>query len=115
MQSGADKMKAELDRPISPSAADDSLFQRHRRPARGCLLRSSSGLLQQIVSPVKWEQTMKLLIAEGGEGARFVELAPNRHLAGLAKRINRRIADRKPCDRCQMQKSEVQNGRMKTG
>jgi [acyl-carrier-protein] S-malonyltransferase len=48
-------------------------------------------LVEQIVSPVKWEQTMKLLIAEGGDGARFVELAPNRHLAGLAKRINRRL------------------------
>jgi hypothetical protein len=32
-----------------------------------------------------------LLIAQGGDGARFVELAPNRHLAGLAKRINRRL------------------------
>ena len=26
-----------------------------------------------------------------GEGARFVELAPGRTLAGLAKRINRRL------------------------
>jgi [acyl-carrier-protein] S-malonyltransferase len=48
-------------------------------------------LVQQIVSPVRWEQTMKTLIDAGGEGARFVELAPNRHLAGLAKRINRRL------------------------
>ncbi len=33
---------------------------------------------------------MKTLIATS-EPARFVELAPNRHLAGLAKRINRRL------------------------
>ena len=34
---------------------------------------------------------MKTLIADGGSGARFIELAPNRHLAGLAKRIRRRL------------------------
>ena len=47
-------------------------------------------LVAQIVSPVKWEQTMQTLIALGAE-ARFVELAPGRTLAGLAKRINRRL------------------------
>jgi [acyl-carrier-protein] S-malonyltransferase len=90
MQSGADKMKVELDRaafdvPVksvysnvtaAPHTDSDSIKRR---------------LVEQIVSPVKWEQTMKLLIAEGGDTARFVELAPNRHLAGLAKRINRRL------------------------
>jgi [acyl-carrier-protein] S-malonyltransferase len=48
-------------------------------------------LVEQIVSPVRWEQTMTALIAAGGDGPRFVELAPNRHLAGLAKRISRRL------------------------
>ena len=47
-------------------------------------------LMEQIVSPVKWEQTMKTLIA-ANETGRFIELAPNRHLAGLAKRISRRL------------------------
>jgi [acyl-carrier-protein] S-malonyltransferase len=46
-------------------------------------------LVDQIVQPVRWEQTMMALIA-GGE-ARFIELAPGRTLAGLAKRINRRL------------------------
>jgi len=46
-------------------------------------------LVEQIVSPVLWEDTMVKLIAT--EGARFVELAPGRTLAGLAKRINRRL------------------------
>jgi len=45
-------------------------------------------LVDQIVSPVQWERTMKALLTD--EGARFVELAPGRTLAGLAKRINRR-------------------------
>jgi len=52
--------------------------------------RSNSGLSSRLF-PREVEQTMKLLIAEGGDTARFVELAPNRHLAGLAKRINRRL------------------------
>ena len=46
-------------------------------------------LVAQIVSPVQWERTMKTLLPI--EGARFVELAPGRTLAGLAKRINRRL------------------------
>ena len=47
-------------------------------------------LVQQIVSPVRWEQTMQTLVAAGGD-ARFIELSPGRTLAGLAKRINRRL------------------------
>jgi [acyl-carrier-protein] S-malonyltransferase len=47
-------------------------------------------LIEQIVSPVQWERTMKALIAQDEQG-RFIELAPGRTLAGLAKRINRRL------------------------
>ena len=47
-------------------------------------------LVQQIVEPVRWEQTMQALISEAPAG-RFIELAPGRTLAGLAKRINRRL------------------------
>jgi [acyl-carrier-protein] S-malonyltransferase len=46
-------------------------------------------LVDQIVSPVQWEQTMKTLLANDTQ--RFIELAPGRTLAGLAKRINRRL------------------------
>ena len=45
-------------------------------------------LVEQIVNPVRWEQTMTAL-ASCGE-ARYIELAPGRTLAGLLKRINRR-------------------------
>jgi [acyl-carrier-protein] S-malonyltransferase len=47
-------------------------------------------LVQQIVEPVRWEQTMQALIVEAPNG-KFVELSPGRTLAGLAKRINRRL------------------------
>ena len=46
-------------------------------------------LVDQIVKPVCWEQIMVKLVAQ--DGARFVELAPGRTLAGLARRINRRL------------------------
>jgi [acyl-carrier-protein] S-malonyltransferase len=46
-------------------------------------------LIDQIVKPVRWEQTMQTLVARGE--ARYVELAPGRVLTGLLKKINRRL------------------------
>jgi [acyl-carrier-protein] S-malonyltransferase len=93
MQPAADRLKAELamvkfSPPLTPVYSNVT-GELHTDPAA-----IQSLLLEQLVSPVRWEQTMKTLIASGGEGVetpRFVELAPNRHLAGLAKRINRRL------------------------
>jgi [acyl-carrier-protein] S-malonyltransferase len=44
---------------------------------------------EQIVSPVRWEQTMQSVLAQGE--SRFVELAPGRALTGFLKKINRRL------------------------
>lgn len=46
-------------------------------------------LVDQITHAVRWQQTMGTLVAAGD--ARYIELAPGRTLAGLAKRINRRL------------------------
>jgi len=46
-------------------------------------------LFDQIVKPVRWEQTMQAMLANGD--ARWVELAPGRVLTGLLKKINRRL------------------------
>jgi [acyl-carrier-protein] S-malonyltransferase len=90
MQIGADKMKVELERAEfampRTTVYSNVTAAPHTSPAS-----IKDLLVRQIVSPVRWEQTMKTLIAEGGDGAKFIELAPNRHLAGLAKRINRRL------------------------
>jgi [acyl-carrier-protein] S-malonyltransferase len=90
MQRGADKMRAELNA-ASFSAPTTTVYSNVTAEPHGDPASIKDLLVKQIVSPVRWEQTMKTLITSGGDGARFVELAPNRHLAGLAKRINRRL------------------------
>ena len=45
-------------------------------------------LIKQVVSPVRWEETLRGLLAEGVE--RFYEIGPGRVLAGLMKRVHRK-------------------------
>ena len=90
MQPAADRMRAELDR-ATFSDPRTTVYSNVTAAPHTAAATIKSLLVDQIVSPVKWEQTMVALIAAGGDGPRFVELAPNRHLAGLAKRINRRL------------------------
>jgi [acyl-carrier-protein] S-malonyltransferase len=47
-------------------------------------------LVRQVSSAVRWEESMALMIREGV--TRVIEIGPGRVLAGLMKRINRRIA-----------------------
>jgi [acyl-carrier-protein] S-malonyltransferase len=46
-------------------------------------------LVRQVVSPVRWEETLRGLEAAGTE--RYYEIGPGRVLAGLMKRINRKV------------------------
>jgi [acyl-carrier-protein] S-malonyltransferase len=46
-------------------------------------------LVRQVVQPVLWEQTMRGLLAAGV--TRFFEIGPGRVLAGLLKRVQRKI------------------------
>ena len=46
-------------------------------------------LIQQVLNPVKWEETMRNLLAAGIE--QFYEIGPGRVLAGLLKRVNRKM------------------------
>jgi [acyl-carrier-protein] S-malonyltransferase len=56
----------------------------HQSPEEICGL-----LVRQVVQPVLWEQTMRGLLAEGFE--RFYEIGPGRVLAGLLKRVQRKV------------------------
>ena len=88
MQPAADRMAGELERVTfrvpSVPVYSNVTAQPHGDPSSIKRL-----LVDQIVSPVQWERMMKTVLPI--EGARFVELAPGRTLAGLAKRINRRL------------------------
>jgi len=86
MATAAQKMKAELDRVE---------FGRPRGPVYANVTAQPNSdpqtikdlLVQQIISPVRWAQTMAMI---AGPQARFIELSPGRTLAGLMKRIDRR-------------------------
>jgi [acyl-carrier-protein] S-malonyltransferase len=49
-------------------------------------------LIQQVVSPVRWEDAMRYLIDQ--QITHFFEVGPGRVLRGLLKRINRKV----PCE-----------------
>jgi [acyl-carrier-protein] S-malonyltransferase len=46
-------------------------------------------LVRQVVSPVLWEEAMRNLLAEGCD--KFYEIGPGRVLAGLLKRVQRKV------------------------
>ena len=88
MQPAADRMAGELER-VSFQAPSKPVYSNVTAQPHGDPSSIKRLLVDQIVSPVQWERTMKTVLVI--EGARFVELAPGRTLAGLAKRINRRL------------------------
>lgn len=88
MQSGADKMRAELETVLfnAPRAIVYSNVTAQPHTDVASIKRL---LVDQIVKPVRWEQTMQAIAPV--VDARFVELAPGRVLTGLLKKINRRL------------------------
>lgn len=87
MQSGADKMAAELKKvnlvPPSFPVYSNVTAKLHTTPDS-----IKDLLVAQIVKPVRWEQTMAQVA--NGEGNKFIELAPGKVLTGLLKKQNRR-------------------------
>ena len=88
MQSAADRMAAELDR-IALASPNKPVYANVNALPHGGVATMKKLLIEQIISPVRWEQTMQLLVATGD--ARYIELAPGRVLTGLLKKINRRL------------------------
>lgn len=89
---------SELMKPAAERLRAD-LLQEHFSPPRVPLYENGSGcpaqcgelpelLYRQVFSPVRWEQTIRNMLADGIEA--FVELGPGGVLTGLLKRIERK-------------------------
>ncbi len=88
MQPAADRMVAELAK-VNFAPPTATVYSNVTALPHADSASIKSLLVDQIVKSVRWADIMQTLVAN--EGARFVELAPGRTLAGLAKRINRRL------------------------
>jgi [acyl-carrier-protein] S-malonyltransferase len=88
MQPAADRMRTELATAVF-AAATAPVYSNVTAQPHGNADSIKQRLVEQIVSPVQWERTMKAILPD--VEAAFIELAPGRTLAGLAKRINRRL------------------------
>jgi len=88
MQPAADKMTAELAK-VAFTPPVKTVYSNVTARPHGDVGEIKRLLVEQIVSPVRWEQTMQTIVAQ--PEARFIELSPGRTLAGLGKRINRRL------------------------
>lgn len=102
MKPAQDRLAADLDRVT---------FQTPRVPVAcnvdAALLedadRSRDALVRQVTGSVKWEQSMRLLIAQGVET--FVELGPGKVLCGLLRQIDRSKTCVNVADEASLQKT----------
>ena len=87
MQSGADKMKLELDQANFNNPKETVYSNVTAQPhSTGDSIKPL--LVDQIVKPVRWEQTMASVA--NVDGNKFIELAPGKVLTGLLRKQNRR-------------------------
>jgi len=87
MQPAADRMKAELDK-VAFAAPRRPVYANVTGAPHGDVESIKGLLVQQIVRPVRWMETMQALAADAGQ--KFLELAPGRTLTGLLRKVNRR-------------------------
>ncbi len=87
MQSGADKMRVELESVVfnTPIA---TVFSNVTAMPHTDAASIKSLLVDQIVKPVLWQQTVAQFA--NSQGAKFVELAPGKTLTGLLRKQNRK-------------------------
>ena len=88
MQIAKDQLKEELDKaPIY-----DSRFAVYANVTAKPVIKKEeikNLLFEQVTAPVRWEETIKNMIADGAE--EFYEIGPGKVLQGLVKRINPQI------------------------
>ena len=89
MQPGADVMKGELDK-VDFKPPVGNVYSNVTADLHGTTESIKALLVDQIVRPVRWEQTIARIANE--PDAKFIELAPGKVLTGLLKKQNRRAA-----------------------
>ena len=89
MQPGADAMKVELEK-VTFEAPSSPVYSNVTADLHTDPSAIKSLLVDQIVKPVRWEQTIAQVA--NLPDAKFIELAPGKVLTGLLKKQNRRAA-----------------------
>ena len=90
MQAGADSLAEVLDR-TEFAAPSFPVYSNVDASPHGEAAGIKRALLAQVVRPVRWEESMRRMIADGFDT--FYEVGPGRVLTGLLKRVDRKI----PC------------------
>ena len=102
MKPAEDRLAPEL-RALPAHDPRDSRSSPTSTPSRSATRqRAIEALIRQVSSPVRWEDVVRRLIAEGA--TTFVELGPGSVLAGLIRKIDRSVTvmsveDRRQLDR----------------
>jgi [acyl-carrier-protein] S-malonyltransferase len=86
MASAQPKLQAELTR-AKISAPGVPVISNVTAQPHSSADRISARLVQQVTSPVRWEESMRYLLAHGF--TRFIELGPGTALSGFMKRIDK--------------------------
>jgi [acyl-carrier-protein] S-malonyltransferase len=86
MQPAADRLARDLDAMSILDSEIPLVNNVDARPVRSAA-EIRDGLLRQVASPVRWEESMQRLRAEGVD--RFVEVGPGKVLCGLMRQIDR--------------------------
>jgi [acyl-carrier-protein] S-malonyltransferase len=91
MASAQPKLKAELEKvPLFPpkvTVISNVTARPYDRGEISSRLEMSINLVEQVTSSVRWEESMRYLIAQGF--TRFIELGPGTALSGFMKRIDK--------------------------
>ena len=89
MKPAEERLAPEL-RALAVDDPRDPGGRQRRRASRSATARSSiEALIRQVSSPVRWEDVVRRLVAEGVRT--FVELGPGTVLAGLIRKIDRTV------------------------
>jgi [acyl-carrier-protein] S-malonyltransferase len=92
MQPAADRLSAALEQvtwsPLKATVISNVTFAPHDNDAASIKRR----LVEQLTSPVRWGQSMTTMLAlHPPASARYIELAPNKVLSGLMRRIDKAV------------------------